>query len=67
VTFDIDENGILNVSAVDKSSGSKGEIRITNDRNRPSAQQIQDMINDSVKHEEKDRQKRRRVEAINRL
>lgn len=49
------------------SSGSKGEIKITNDRNRPTAEQIQEMINDSVKHEEKDKQKRRRVEAINRL
>ena len=67
VTFEIDENGILNVSAVDKSSGSKGEIRITNDRNRPSEQEIQDMINESIKHEEEDNQKRLRVEAINKL
>ncbi len=36
VTFDIDYNGILNVSAIDKSSGSKGEVKITNDRNKPT-------------------------------
>ena len=67
MTFNIDYDGILSVSAIDKSSGSKGEVKITNDRNRPTPQQIQDMINESLKHEEKDRQKRKRVEAVNEL
>lgn len=35
VTFDIDANGIMNVSAVDKSTGKENKITITNDKGRP--------------------------------
>ena len=40
VTFDIDDNGILNVSAQDKSTGKQNEITITNEKGRSSQSQI---------------------------
>ena len=43
VTFDIDANGILNVSAADKSSGKIEKITITNDKGRLSSEEIQTM------------------------
>merc|ERR1711963_561894 len=48
VTFDIDANGILNVSAVDKSSGKQEKITITNDKGRLSSDEIERMVNDAV-------------------
>merc|ERR1711978_218806 len=45
VTFEIDANGILNVKALDKATGNEEEITITADKNRPSDDEIQEMIN----------------------
>merc|ERR1711978_846518 len=45
VTFEIDANGILNVAAQDKGTGEREEITITADKNRPSDDEIQEMIN----------------------
>ena len=42
VTFDIDANGILNVSAVDKSTGKENKITITNDKGRLSKDDIEE-------------------------
>merc|ERR1712217_565596 len=57
VTFDIDANGILNVSAVDKSSGKKENITITNDKGRLSADEIEKMLADAEKYKaEEDKQ-----------
>jgi len=47
VTFDIDANGILNVSAMDKSSGKQNKITITNDKGRLSKEEIERMVNDA--------------------
>merc|ERR1719270_813397 len=47
VTFDIDANGILNVSAADKSSGKSEKITITNDKGRLSKEEIERMVNDA--------------------
>lgn len=44
VTFDIDANGILNVSAVDKGTGKKNNITITNDKGRLSKEEIEKMV-----------------------
>ena len=44
VTFDIDANGILNVSAVDKSTGRENKITITNDKGRLSKEEIERMV-----------------------
>merc|ERR1712107_539424 len=49
VTFDVDANGTLNVSAVDKSSGKSEKITITNDKGRLSKEDIERMVNDAEK------------------
>merc|ERR1711953_1341387 len=49
VTFDIDANGILNVSAADKSTGKENKITITNDKGRLSKDDIEKMVNDAEK------------------
>ena len=50
VTFDIDRNGILNVSAADKSTGKENKITITNDKGRLSAEDIERMVNEAEKY-----------------
>jgi hypothetical protein len=50
VTFDIDANGILNVSACDKSTGKQNKITITNDKGRLSKEEIERMVNDAEKY-----------------
>merc|ERR1712113_604767 len=49
VTFDVDANGILNVSAVDKSTGKENKITITNDKGRLSKEEIERMVQDAEK------------------
>merc|ERR1711922_76378 len=49
VTFDVDANGILNVSAVEKGSGKQEKITITNDKGRLSKEDIEKMVNDAEK------------------
>lgn len=65
VTFDIDANGILNVSAEDKASGKSHKIVITNDKGRLSKDDIERMVNDAEKYKEEDDKYRKKVEAIN--
>jgi len=67
VTFDIDANGILNVSAVDKSSGKKENITITNDKGRLSADEIEKMLADAEKYKAEDDQQKERISAKNGL
>jgi L1 cell adhesion molecule like protein len=50
ITFDIDANGILNVSAIDKTSGKENKITITNDKDRLSKYEIEYMIADAEKY-----------------
>merc|ERR1711907_927179 len=47
VTFDIDANGILNVSAADKATGKSQKITITNDKGRLSKEEIEKMVADA--------------------
>lgn len=54
VTFEIDVNGILRVSAEDKGTGKKEKITITNDQNRLTPEDIQNMINDAEKFADQD-------------
>lgn len=56
VTFEIDVNGILRVSAEDKGTGKKEKITITNDQNRLTPEDIQKMINDAEKFADADKQ-----------
>merc|ERR1712217_724396 len=67
VTFDIDANGILNVSAVDKSSGKKENITITNDKGRLSAEDIEKMLADAEKYKAEDDHQKERIAAKNGL
>jgi len=67
VTFDIDANGILNVSAKDKSTGKQNQITITNDKGRLSQADIDRMVKDAEKFKDEDDQGRKRVEAKNGL
>ena len=54
ISLDLDSNGILKVSALEKSSGKSETIDIKNDSGRLSKEQIQEMINDSEKFKEED-------------
>jgi len=67
VTFDIDANGILNVSAEEKSTGKKEKITITNDNGRLSASEIQRMVDDAEKFKQEDEKQRQRIAAKNGL
>ena len=64
VTFDIDANGILNVSAQDKATGKEQSIRIEASSGI-SESEIEKMVNDSKKNEQKDKEKREQVDIIN--
>uniref|UniRef100_A0A8C3GEW3 Heat shock protein family A (Hsp70) member 2 n=1 Tax=Cairina moschata TaxID=8855 RepID=A0A8C3GEW3_CAIMO len=67
VTFDIDANGILNVSAVDKSTGKENKITITNDKGRLSKDDIDRMVQEAEKYKAEDEANRDRVGAKNSL
>merc|ERR1711863_233383 len=67
VTFDIDANGILNVTAMDKSSGKQNKITITNDKGRLSKEEIEKMVNDAEKYKNEDESQKERVLAKNDL
>ena len=67
VTFDIDRNGILNVSAVDKSTGKENKITITNDKGRLSAEDIERMVNEAEKYKADDDKQKDRIAAKNGL
>lgn len=67
VTFDIDANGILNVSAMDKSSGKQEKITITNDKGRLSKDEIERMVADAEKYKAEDDKQKDRIAAKNSL
>jgi len=67
ITYDVDMNGILKVSAVEKSSGSSKEITITNDRARLTKDDIERMVAEAEKFKVADAELADRVEAKNKL
>ncbi|KRY16431.1 Heat shock cognate 71 kDa protein, partial [Trichinella patagoniensis] len=67
VTFDIDANGILNVSAVDKSTGRQNKITITNDKGRLSKEDIDRMVREADQYKQEDEKQRDRIQAKNGL
>lgn len=67
VTFDLDANGILQVSAKDESTGRSESIRITNDKGRLSKDEIDRMLADAEKYRQEDEKQRERVSARNNL
>ncbi|KAL2893593.1 Heat shock 70 kDa protein [Bienertia sinuspersici] len=67
VCFDIDANGILNVSAEDKTAGVKNKITITNDKGRLSKDEIERMVKDAEKYKAEDEAVKKKVDAKNSL
>jgi len=67
VTFDIDANRILNVSAADKSTGRENKITITNDKGRLSKEEIERMVSDAEKFRSEDEKQRECVSSKNAL
>jgi heat shock protein 5 len=65
VTFSVDSDGILHVSAQDKGTGKKEEITITNEKGRLSEEEIQRMIKEAEEHAEEDKKVKERVDARN--
>ena len=67
VTFDIDANGILNVSATDKSAGKTEKITITNDKGRLSKDDIEKMVADAEKYKAEDEAQKEKISSKNQL
>src|SRR6218665_3071104 len=67
VTFDIDANGILNVSAQDKSTGKQNKITITNDKGRLSKEDIERMVREAESYRDEDEKQREKIQARNNL
>ncbi|KAI5675890.1 hypothetical protein M9H77_06840 [Catharanthus roseus] len=67
VAFDIDANGILNVTAEDKTAGVKNQITITNDKGRLSKEDIEKLVKDAEKYRAEDEEVKKKVEAKNSL
>lgn len=67
VTFNVDSNGILNVSAKDKSTNKENRITITNDKGRLTKEDIDRMVDDAEKFKEADEEAKKVVDARNEL
>ena len=67
VTFDIDANSILNVTAVEKSTGKNNKIVITNDKGRLSKDDIDRLVKEAEKFKDEDNKVKERIEAKNSL
>ena len=65
VTFDIDANGIMNVSAADKGTGKTSKITITNEKGRLSKEEIERMVNEAEKYKGEDEVMKKRIESKN--
>lgn len=67
VTFDLDSNGILNVTAIEKSTGKSQNITITNNKGRFTEEQIKKMVEEAKAMEAEDNKKKQAVDARNEL
>jgi molecular chaperone DnaK (HSP70) len=67
VSFDIDANGILNVSAAEKSTGKTNKITITNDKSRLSKEDIDRLVQEAEKNAADDKARMEKVDARNQL
>ncbi|XP_048042659.1 endoplasmic reticulum chaperone BiP-like [Megalobrama amblycephala] len=67
VTFEIDENGILRVTAEDKGTGNKNKITITNAHNRLTPKDIERMVNKAERFADEDKKLKERIDARNEL
>ena len=62
ITYDLDANGILNVTACEKSTGKSDNITVTNDKGRLSKEDIEKMLADAEKFKEEDERLREQIE-----
>ena len=67
ITYEVNVNGILNVSACEKSTGKSEKITIQNESNRLSKEQIENMITDAEKFKMEDEEAQKKIEAKNNL
>merc|ERR1711966_245621 len=67
VSFDLDANGIMNVSASGKSTGKSNKITITNDKGRLSQDEIERMVKEAERFKEEDERQRQKIDAKNAL
>lgn len=67
ITYDLDANGILDVTAVEKSSGKENKIKITNDSGRLSKEEVERMVRDAEKFKEQDEENAGKIQAKNEL
>lgn len=67
VTFELDANGILNVTAMDKSTQKQNKIVIKNEKGRLSQEEIEKMVKDAEKYKEEDDMVKSKIEAKNQL
>ncbi|CAJ0825283.1 4396_t:CDS:1, partial [Entrophospora sp. SA101] len=67
VTFEIDANGIMKVSAADKGTGKSESITITNDKGRLSKEDIERMVEEAEQFAEEDKIQKERIEIKNQL
>lgn len=67
VTFNVDANGILNVSAIEKSTGKENKITITNDKGRLSKEEVEKMISEAEKYKQQDEKIKKSIESKNEL
>lgn len=67
VCFDIDANGILNVSAEDKTTGQKNKITINNDKGRLSKDEIEKMVQDAERYKGEDEEHKKKIDSKNAL
>jgi len=67
IIFDVDANGILNVSASEKSTGKSNKITITNDKARLSKEEVERLVGEAEKYAEEDKKQFEKVEARNGL
>lgn len=67
VTFDVDENGIMNIHAEDKATKHSNKITITNNKGRLSKEEIEKCLKEAEKNKEEDNKIKERIEAKNSL
>ena len=67
VSFDVDANGILSISAADKGTGKKESLTITSEKGRLSEQEIERMVKEAEEYAEQDAAERDKVQAKNGL
>lgn len=65
VSFDLDANGILTVTAQDKGTGKASNITISNEKGRLSQEEVDRLIKEAEKHKEADEQRKQQIEAKN--